>query len=76
VISAELFRIPNAEAREIWWQQLAGFDTLVLETSNAPYPTWILPLIPQVEPLREALIRYSIALRAANSVREFITGRV
>jgi membrane protein YdbS with pleckstrin-like domain len=76
VISVELFRIQNAEVRETWWQRMAGFGTLILETSDAAYPLWILPGIPQVEPLREALIRYSNALRAEKGVREFNTGRV
>jgi uncharacterized membrane protein YdbT with pleckstrin-like domain len=76
LISVELYRIQNAEASVTWWQQAAGFGALILETSDAAYPLWILPGISQVKPLREALIRYSIGMRTANGVREFNTGRV
>jgi uncharacterized membrane protein YdbT with pleckstrin-like domain len=76
VISVELYRIQNAEVQMTWWQQLAGFGTLILETSDAAYPLWVLPGIAQAEPLREALIRYAIAMREAKGVREFNTGQV
>lgn len=75
VISVELYRIQNVEARITWWQRLADFGTLILETSDAAYPVWVLPGIPQPEPLREALIRYSIALRAVKGVREVNMGQ-
>lgn len=76
VISIELFRIQNVEARMAWWQRLAGFGTLIIESSDAAYPTWVLPGIPDAEHLREALIRYAIAMREVKGVREINTGKV
>jgi uncharacterized membrane protein YdbT with pleckstrin-like domain len=76
VISVELYRIQNVEARMAWWQRLAGFGTLIIESSDAAYPTWVLPGIPDVDGLREALIRYAIAMREVKGVREINTGKV
>jgi len=76
VVSVELFRIQNVEARMAWWQRMAGFGTLIIESSDAAYPTWILPGIPDVERMREALIRYAIAMRDVKGVREINTGKV
>jgi len=76
VVSIELFRIQNVEARMAWWQRLAGFGTLIIESSDAAYPTWVLPGMLDAEHLREALIRYSIAMRDMKGVREINTGKV
>lgn len=76
VMSVELYRIQNVELVMSWWERLAGFGTLIIESSDAAYPVWTLPGIAQAEPLREALIRYSIALREKKGIREFNMGQV
>ncbi|WP_206956013.1 PH domain-containing protein [Trinickia acidisoli] len=76
VVSVELYRIQNVEARMTWWQRMAGFGTLIIESSDVAYPTWVLPGIPEAERLREGLIRYAIALRDVKGVREINTGKV
>lgn len=76
VMSLELFRIQNVEAQTVWWQRPLGFGTLIIESSDAAYPTWILPGMPQPDRLREALMRYANTLRAATGVQEVNFGRV
>ena len=76
VISLELFRIQNVEAQIVWWQRPLGFGTLIIESSDAAYPAWVLPGMPQPDQLREALMRYANVLRSATGVQEINFGRV
>ncbi|MBK3786042.1 PH domain-containing protein [Paraburkholderia aspalathi] len=76
VASVELFRIQNVEAISTWWQRGLGFGTLVIESSDANHPLWILPGMPDAELMRDALNRRALALRDARGIREFNVGRV
>jgi membrane protein YdbS with pleckstrin-like domain len=76
VASVELYRIQNVEARSDWWERFFGFGTLVIESSDVNHPVWILPGMPGVEGLRDALTEYVVAVRNTMGVREFNVGRV
>lgn len=76
VASVELFRIQNVEASIGWWQRVLGFGTLIIESSDANHPLWILHGMPDAEALRDALNSYALALRDARGIREFNVGRV
>ena len=76
VVSVELYRIQNVEARSDWWERCFGFGTLVIESSDVNHPLWVLPGMPEVERLRDALTEYVVAVRNTMGVREFNVGRV
>ena len=76
VVSVELYRIQNVEARSDWWERIFGFGTLVVESSDVNHPLWILPGMPDVERLRDALTEYVVAVRNTIGVREINVGQV
>ncbi len=76
VVSVELYRIQNVEVRSDWWERIFGFGTLVVESSDVNHPLWILPGMPDVERLRDALTEYVVTMRNTMGVREFNVGQV
>jgi membrane protein YdbS with pleckstrin-like domain len=76
VVSVELYRVQNVEARSEWWQRFFGFGTLVIESSDVNHPLWVLPGMPEIERLRDALTEHVVAVRNTMGVREFNVGRV
>ncbi|HDR9511575.1 hypothetical protein C5615_35310 [Burkholderia cepacia] len=74
--SVELYRLVNVDAVTTWWQRPLGFGTLILETSDAYRPVWVLPGVRNVEFMREVLTRQTLELRIARGVREVNMGRL
>ncbi|HGO6126558.1 PH domain-containing protein [Burkholderia cepacia] len=74
--SVELYRLVNVDAVTAWWQRPLGFGTLILETSDAYRPVWVLPGVRNVEFMREVLTRQTLELRIARGVREVNMGRL
>lgn len=74
--SVELYRLVNVDAVTAWWQRPLGFGTLILETSDAYRPVWVLPGVRNVEFMREVLTRQTLELRIARGVREVTMGRL
>ncbi|WP_323123154.1 PH domain-containing protein [Burkholderia alba] len=76
VASVELYRVQNVVSRSRWWERVFGFGTLIIESSDATRPVWVLRGTPDVEALRDDLTAYALALRDARGVREINMGRV
>lgn len=74
--SVELYRLVNVDAVTTWWQRPLWFGTLILETSDAYRPVWVLPGVRDVEFLREVLTRQTLELRIVRGVREVNMGRL
>lgn len=74
--SVELYRLVNVDAVTAWWQRPLGFGTLILETSDAYRPVWVVPGVRNVEFMREVLTRQTLELRIARGVREVNMGRL
>ncbi|MBR8186481.1 hypothetical protein C6Q14_27620 [Burkholderia ambifaria] len=74
--SVELYRLVNVDAVTAWWQRPLGFGTLILETSDAYRPVWVLPGVRNVEFMREVLTRQTLEVRVARGVREVNMGRL
>jgi uncharacterized membrane protein YdbT with pleckstrin-like domain len=76
VASVDMYRVQNVECVSSWWEQLMGFGTLIVESSDVNHPRWTLRGMPDVEALRESMNLAAIARRDAKGIREMNMGRV